>query len=108
MQVLGPRQTGKSTLIRGLSPDIEIDLSDEETYVDFLRNPGLLKQTVGAHRTVFIDEVQRIPSLLNTVQHILDHNRGIKFYLTGSSARNFGAAGPISYLGVSSRTSSVL
>jgi predicted AAA+ superfamily ATPase len=85
--LLGPRQTGKSTLVRRLTPDLEINLSDEETYLEFLRQPGLLKQTIGSSRTVFIDEIQRIPSLLNTVQFILDRGDRIKFYLTGSSAR---------------------
>ena len=85
--LLGPRQTGKSTLIRRLAPDLEINLSDEETYLEFLRQPGLLKQVIGASRTVFVDEVQRIPSLLNTVQYILDRGDRVKFYLTGSSAR---------------------
>lgn len=85
--LLGPRQTGKSTLIRRLSPDLEINLSDEETYLEYLRHPGLLKQTIGSNRTVFIDEVQRIPSLLNTVQYLVDADKRLKFYLTGSSAR---------------------
>jgi predicted AAA+ superfamily ATPase len=85
--LLGPRQTGKSTLIKRLAPDLEINLADEEAYLEFLRQPGLLKQVVGRSRTVFIDEVQRIPSILNSVQFILDRGDPIKFYLTGSSAR---------------------
>lgn len=85
--LLGPRQTGKSTLIRTLAPDLEINLADEETYVAFLRDPGLLKQRIRGAVTVFIDEIQRIPSLLNTVQYLLDHERPPKFLLTGSSAR---------------------
>jgi predicted AAA+ superfamily ATPase len=47
----------------------------------------LLKQAAPGRKTVFIDEIQRIPSLLNTVQHLLDRPGGPKFYLTGSSAR---------------------
>lgn len=85
--LLGPRQTGKSTLIRTLAPELEINLADEETYLAFLRDPGLLKQRVRDARTIFIDEVQRLPSLLNTVQYLLDQNRPPTFYLTGSSAR---------------------
>lgn len=85
--LLGPRQTGKSTLIRSLSPQLEINLADEETYVDFLRDPGLLKRRIRGASTVFIDEIQRIPSLLNTVQYILDQERPPRFLLTGSSAR---------------------
>ncbi|MBN1959833.1 MAG: hypothetical protein JW841_02700 [Deltaproteobacteria bacterium] len=41
--LLGPRQTGKSTLIQALKPDLTINLADEETFIDFLRNPGLLR-----------------------------------------------------------------
>ncbi len=85
--LLGPRQTGKSTLIRFLAPELEINLSDEETYVAFLRDPGLLKQRIRNAKTVFIDEIQRIPSLLNTVQYLLDRENSPKFMLTGSSAR---------------------
>lgn len=85
--LLGPRQTGKSTLIQELSPELEINLADEETYVDFLRDPGLLKQRIHGRSSVFIDEIQRIPSLLNTVQSILDKKGAPQFYLTGSSAR---------------------
>lgn len=85
--VLGPRQTGKSTLIHELEPALTINLADEETFVDYLRDPGLLKRVVAKHPTVFIDEVQRIPSVLNTVQALIDGGRGPKFYLSGSSAR---------------------
>jgi predicted AAA+ superfamily ATPase len=88
--LLGPRQTGKSTLIRGLSPDLSINLARESTYLSFASNPRELEQQLagGAFKTVFIDEVQRLPSVLNTIQAILDEAPGpIKFYLTGSSAR---------------------
>jgi len=85
--LLGPRQTGKSTLIRSLVPDLEINLADEETYIAFLRHPGLLKQRIRKAKTVFIDEIQRIPSLLNTVQYLLDQEHPPQFLLTGSSAR---------------------
>jgi predicted AAA+ superfamily ATPase len=85
--LLGPRQTGKSTLIRSLSPELEINLADEETYVAFLRDPGLLKRRIRDAATIFIDEIQRIPSLLNTVQYLLDQEHPPKFFLTGSSAR---------------------
>ena len=88
--LLGPRQTGKSTLVRALKPDLAVNLADESEYLSFARNPReiherLLAQT---YKTVFIDEIQRLPGLLNTVQSILDEgSRKTKFYLTGSSAR---------------------
>lgn len=85
--LLGPRQTGKSTLIRSLKPDLEIDLADQQTYLDHLKSPGLIRNKLGKHRRVFIDEVQRIPSLLNTVQSLIDHDKTLRFFLTGSSAR---------------------
>ena len=85
--LLGPRQTGKSTLIRSLAPGLEINLVDEETYVTFLRDPGLLKQRIYKAKTVFINEIQRIPSLLNTVQFLLDQKSPPKFLMTGSRAR---------------------
>lgn len=88
--LLGPRQTGKSTLIRGLGPDISINLARETEYLEFARNPGELEQRLAAStaRTVFIDEVQRLPSLLNTIQALLDERPGRwRFLLTGSSAR---------------------
>lgn len=88
--LLGPRQTGKSTLIRGLTPDISINLAFEQVFLDYSAQPDLIEKVLEREqpRTVFIDEVQRIPSLLNTVQGILDDNpQKYRFYLTGSSAR---------------------
>jgi len=88
--LLGPRQTGKSTLIKTLAPELTINLSREDTFLAFSRNPGELLDLLRArrYRTVFVDEVQRLPSLLNTIQAVLDDwPRAPRFYLTGSSAR---------------------
>ena len=88
--LLGPRQTGKSTLIRTLDPDLTINLAHESTYLQCARNPSELEERLaaGPFRTVCLDEIQRLPSLLNTIQALLDESRHpIKFYLTGSSAR---------------------
>jgi predicted AAA+ superfamily ATPase len=88
--LLGPRQTGKSTLIRSLNPDLSINLAREKTFLEFSSQPDLLEKIISHEKpkTVFIDEVQRIPSLLNTIQVIMDEGAGnIRFYLTGSSAR---------------------
>jgi predicted AAA+ superfamily ATPase len=87
--LLGPRQTGKSTLVQSLEPELNINLAVEKTYIEFLRNPGELEQRIQRlqPKSVFIDEVQRIPSLLNTIQSIIDGNKNVKFYLSGSSAR---------------------
>ena len=88
--LLGPRQTGKSTLIQKfLEPDLQINLSHEPTYLSFASNASELEERLEAHhpKTVFIDEVQRIPSLLNTIQSLMDAGRAPRFLLTGSSAR---------------------
>ncbi len=88
--LLGPRQTGKSTLMTRLQPDLSINLARESTYLEFASNPSeleerLLKLQSG---TVLIDEIQRLPSLLNTVQAIIDEKKTLfRFLLTGSSAR---------------------
>lgn len=85
--LLGPRQTGKSTLIRSLNPDFEINLADEETFYSYSSDPGRIKREILSKKKVFIDEIQRLPSLLNTLQVIMDENKNTLFYLTGSSAR---------------------
>lgn len=87
--LLGPRQTGKSTLIKNLNPDLEINLANQNTFLEFTSNPKALETLIDSTniKNIFIDEVQRIPSLLNTVQFIIDQKKGHRFYLTGSSAR---------------------
>ena len=87
--MLGPRQTGKSTLIRSLKPNLEINLAHERTFLDFTSDPEELERRIAATEptTIFIDEVQRLPSILNTVQVLLDSSRKYRFFLTGSSAR---------------------
>lgn len=94
--LLGPRQTGKSTLVRHLAPELVVNLADERTYLDFARNPSELPDRLEAkpYKTILIDEVQRLPSLLNTLQSIIDEQRfKTKFYLTGSSARKLKRGG---------------
>ncbi len=94
--LLGPRQVGKSTLVKRLSPDYVLNLSDEEIYLNHLKDPGLLKKELLAlkrPKLVSIDEVQRLPFLLNTVQYLIDEGFGARFILTGSSARKLRQGG---------------
>ena len=86
--LLGPRQVGKSTLIKQLKCDLRIDLADEKTFFDFNQDVDRFRQIIeeSTAKTVFVDEIQRIPRLLNTIQSIVDDKK-IKFYITGSSAR---------------------
>lgn len=87
--ILGPRQVGKSTLVNELKPKLCINLADELQYIDYSTDSGKLEKMIEltSASTIFIDEVQRLPSLLNTVQYLIDKNKKLKFYLTGSSAR---------------------
>jgi predicted AAA+ superfamily ATPase len=88
--LLGPRQVGKSTLIRELAPDLTINLADEREFLAHAAEPALLVQRIDATRprTVFIDEIQRLPRMLNSIQSILDDRAAPpRFMLTGSSAR---------------------
>jgi len=87
----GARQTGKSTLLKNLFPDsLYFDLLLAEEYNRFLRNPSVLREITDIMNLagpVIIDEIQRIPSLLNEI-HWLIVNRNIHFILSGSSPRN--------------------
>jgi len=95
--LLGPRQVGKSTLCRMLDPKLMIDLSDEEAYLSYAKDPGRLKRELsaaGRSGLIVIDEIQRIPSLLNTVQSLIDDpSFSYRFVLTGSSARRLKRGG---------------
>ena len=86
----GARQTGKSTLLKHLYPDSPyFDLLLHAEYARFVRDPSLLQQILLADppkMPVIIDEIQRIPALLNEV-HWLIVNHNIQFILSGSSPR---------------------
>lgn len=86
----GARQTGKSTLLKSLFPDSTyFDLLMTDVYGRFLRNPALLREILEATQKkspVIIDEIQKLPVLLNEVQWLIE-NRSIQFILSGSSPR---------------------
>ena len=86
----GARQTGKSTLLKHLYPEsLYFDLLLSDEYERLLRRPSLLREIIEGSdisSPVVIDEIQRIPTLLNEV-HWLIENRGIQFILSGSSPR---------------------
>jgi len=92
--LFGPRQTGKTFLIRQTLPDCRTyNLLKSETFVQLSREPQRIRQEVSEKdRIVVIDEIQRLPMLLNEV-HLLIEERGIHFLLTGSSARKLRRAG---------------
>ena len=88
----GPRQTGKSTLLRRTYPEGRwIDLLKADEYRRYAGRPELLRQEIEAEgaeptRQIVIDEIQKAPALLDEV-HWLIENRGLRFALCGSSAR---------------------
>lgn len=89
--LLGPRQVGKSTLCKNLGCDLNINLSDQAEYRQHLNDDQRLRRHVEGlkqkNSVVLIDEIQRLPTLLNTVQALVDEYKSIRFLLTGSSAR---------------------
>ena len=86
----GQRQTGKSTLLKMLFPEaLYFDLLLATEYERFLRNSSLLREILEAdneNKLVIIDEIQRLPELLNEIQWLMV-NRGRRFILSGSSPR---------------------
>ena len=90
--LLGPRQVGKSTLLQALDPDLVLNLASLATFRDYVAQPERLERELLAAprstRVVLIDEVQRVPALLDGVQALVDaHPRRFRFLLSGSSAR---------------------
>lgn len=91
--LFGPRGTGKTTWLRSeFSPHLYIDLLKPDFYFSLLENPARLEALVMAIQErksrVVIDEIQRIPELLNQVHSLIEENpKRFQFALTGSSAR---------------------
>ena len=88
--LFGPRGTGKTTWLRRHLPDaLFVNLLMSTSFNPLSANPGRLRELMPPDYEgyVIIDEVQRIPELLNEV-HDLIETRGLKFILTGSSARS--------------------
>jgi predicted AAA+ superfamily ATPase len=91
----GPRQTGKSTLLKQLFPGaVRYDLLLSTEFQRLSRNPGLIRENCAAAELdgtnqqdpIIVDEIQKIPAILDEI-HWLIENRGLRFILCGSSAR---------------------
>jgi predicted AAA+ superfamily ATPase len=102
--LFGPRQTGKTFLINHSLKGIRVyNLLDTSTYLSLSQNPGRIGEELGSKdNIVVIDEVQRIPELLNEAHRLIEE-RGVRFLLTGSSARKLRRGG-INLLGGRART----
>jgi predicted AAA+ superfamily ATPase len=98
--LFGPRQTGKSTFVKSLlgPKDLYIDLLPQRNFLNYAKNPGKLRQEILAHlydkgdSIVVIDEIQKIPALLDEVHELIE-SKGVLFILTGSSARKLRRGG---------------
>src|SRR3990167_1688194 len=102
--LLGPRQTGKTFLVRQSLPGARLyDLLDASVYLALSRDPTRLGQELTPQdRVVVIDEIQRLPELLDEVHRLIE-GRGTRFLLTGSSARKLRRGG-VNLLGGRART----
>ncbi len=92
--LLGARGTGKSYLIRQSLAELDatyIDLLDSRVYLRLQNDPHEL-ESLSVRETIIIDEIQRIPELLNEVHRLIE-SRGKRFLLTGSSARKLRRSG---------------
>jgi len=93
--LFGVRGVGKSTWARDQFPEAYlVDLLDESRHLALLANPGLLGlelRDLPPRRLVVLDEVQRVPSLLNEVHRAIEATRR-RFVLLGSSARRLKTA----------------
>jgi len=95
--LFGPRSTGKTTLLRAQFPAARIiNLLRSRVAIPLSHNPGELRELINAmpdsDLPVVIDEIQKIPALLDEV-HDLIEERGLRFILTGSSARKLRRGG---------------
>ena len=88
--LFGPRQVGKSTLLRQDFPEATyVDLLEADRFRELSSRPELLRQGLGPdERLVIIDEVQKIPALLDEVHLLIERRPELRFILTGSSARS--------------------
>ena len=87
--LLGPRQVGKTTLCKKLKFDYEINLATISEKNKYEKDPELLEKFVGNQKKqllIYIDEIQKVPQLLNSIQVLIDEKKA-QFILTGSSSR---------------------
>jgi len=95
----GPRKTGKSTYLRSAFPEsLTFDLLQTDLMLEFAKRPALLRERLLAsppdrlRSPVILDEVQKVPQLLDEVQWLIE-SRGLRFILCGSSARKLKRGG---------------
>lgn len=89
--LFGPRGTGKSTWIGRHYPNaLMIDLLEPDLYRAYTARPERLRDVVAAHegeKVIVVDEIQKIPGLLDVIHLLIEKGTGEQYILTGSSAR---------------------
>jgi uncharacterized protein len=89
--LLGPRRTGKSFFIQNqVKPDLYINLLETEVFSQLAYDPALLKKNfiTSNTTTICIDEIQKLPNLMDEIHSLIESNKKLRFILTGSSAKN--------------------
>ena len=85
--LFGPRSTGKTTLVLASLPQAKLyNLLDSSIYRALIKCPQILEEENQGREIIVIDEIQKLPDLLDEVQRIME-KRKIRFLLTGSSSR---------------------
>jgi len=95
--LFGPRSTGKTTLLRfQFSEDAIINLLRSSTFLTLSRDPsaitGMVKAIMRTSSTVIIDEIQKLPILLDEIHNLIE-TESVRFILTGSSGRKLKRSG---------------
>lgn len=94
--LFGPRGVGKSTWVKKhFASAHEINLLSQQTFLQLQNNPGQIEERLAHLKKgswVFIDEIQKLPHLLNETHRLIE-DRGLRFILTGSSARKLKRGG---------------
>ncbi len=96
--IFGPRGTGKSTWIKQNLPNaFVINLLNDSECLQYLANPGHIRNIVNGNKDNYdifvIDEIQKIPHMLDTIHDLIEEDKQLRFILTGSSARKLKRAG---------------
>lgn len=95
--LFGPRGTGKSTWLKIKYPDsLIMDLLEPDVYRSYSAHPERLRALVEGNphqRIIIIDEIQKVPQLLDPVHALMEEKPHLKFILSGSSSRKLKRAG---------------
>lgn len=97
----GPRQTGKTTLLKAVYPDaVRIDLLKTDELIRYTQRPALLRELAAAQapeKLIVVDEIQKAPALLDEIHYLIQERKQV-FGLCGSSARKL-RRGQVNLLG---------